>query len=247
MVPTHTFPVARTPVALHIAGHDWASTTLGPVDAWPATLRMLVDIMLSSPTPQFLAWGEALTFLDNDAYLPILGAKHPAALGKPMRTIWPEVWRDVEPLIERAWQGESFFLENVPFKLERDAGQTAWISFSYTPIHDGGVVSGILCDLFETTQRVIDERAKAEESRRLHTLFNESPGMVAVVHGPEHVFVSANRNYRAFAGERALIGRRACDALPEFIEQGLLELLDTVYRTGEVFTGEAVPVVVDDG
>lgn len=236
------FPFADTPVAQLIGEHDWASTPLGPMCDWPAGLRVTVDTMLLAPTPKFLAWSDELCLVYNDAYLKILGSKHPASLGKPLRMVWAEVWSDVEHLVRRALNGEAFYLENVPFKLERDNGKLSWISFSYTPLYANGAVAGILCDLYETTQRVNDESARAEENRRLHALFDQSPGMVAIVHGPEHVFVSNNANYDAFVGGRALIGKRAKDALPELEQQGFIALLDAVYQTGEVYKGEAVPV-----
>ena len=103
-------------------------------------------------------------------------------------------------------------------------------------------MAGILCDLYETTQRMKDEQAQAEETRRLNALFAQSPGMVAIVHGPDHVFVSCNANYCAFAGARELIGKKAREALPELEQQGLLTLLDKVYQHGEVAKGDAVPV-----
>ena len=28
----------------------------------------------------------------NDAYMPILGDKHPAALGQPPRAVWWDIW-----------------------------------------------------------------------------------------------------------------------------------------------------------
>ena len=239
------FPVANTPVANLIREHDWSATALGPLSNWPASLRVTIDTMLLAPTPKFLVWSTELGLFYNDAYLQILGSKHPDALGRPMQAVWAEVWADVEQLVQRAFNGEAFFFENVPFKLERDGGRLSWISFSYTPIYVDGEVVGILCDLYETTQRVKDEHARDQENRRLHALFDQSPGMVSVVHGPDHVFVSTNANFDAFVGGRALVGQKARDALPELEQQGLVSLLDSVYKTGEVYKGEAVPVWIE--
>ena len=50
----------------------------------------------------FVAWGKDLGFLYNDPYSEILGAKHPAALGKRFYDIWSEIWSDISPLIDAA-------------------------------------------------------------------------------------------------------------------------------------------------
>lgn len=69
-------------------------------------------------------------------------------------------------------------------------------------------------------------------------------GMMALA-GPEHVFVLANEVYRAMVGHRELLGRSIRDAFPELAEQGIFELLDSVYRTGEVFQGRDIPVMLE--
>ena len=62
--------------------HDWSGSPLGPPDGWPQTLRSVVGLMLRSRFPMFVAWGPRMGFLYNDAYVDILGAKHPSALGR---------------------------------------------------------------------------------------------------------------------------------------------------------------------
>ena len=60
---------------------DWAATPLGPVEGWPRALRTAVRIMLTSRQPMFVWWGDQLINLYNDAYLAIVGGKHPLAPG----------------------------------------------------------------------------------------------------------------------------------------------------------------------
>src|SRR5262249_46037218 len=69
----------------------WARTKLGPVEMWPQSLRTAVSIMLESSFGMVVAWGPEFIFLYNDRYRPVLGAtKHPAALGRPSKEIFPE-------------------------------------------------------------------------------------------------------------------------------------------------------------
>jgi hypothetical protein len=72
--------------------HDWSRTPLGPVEQWPQSLKTTVRIMLTSRQPMWVWWGEELINLYNDAYRPILGGKHPWALGQPAKQVWREIW-----------------------------------------------------------------------------------------------------------------------------------------------------------
>jgi hypothetical protein len=72
---------------------DWAATALGAREAWSASLKLAASIMFGSAQPMALRWGPEFILLYNDAYRPILGDKHPRALGMPAREAWSEVWR----------------------------------------------------------------------------------------------------------------------------------------------------------
>ena len=71
---------------------DWSTSPLGAPDTWPASLRTLVSLMLTSKFPMFVAWGPDLAFLYNDAYALSLRSKHPQAMGRPFREVWAKIW-----------------------------------------------------------------------------------------------------------------------------------------------------------
>ena len=137
-----------------------ADGPLGPVDRWPQSLRTACDVMLNSRHPMFLAWGPELCFLYNDAYAPILGAKHPGALVQPFARIWPEIWDDISPLIDRALAGEPTWAEDMHLVMQRNGyPEDTWYTFSYSPLRDEtGTVAGMFCACTETTSKVIAER-----------------------------------------------------------------------------------------
>jgi hypothetical protein len=56
------------------------------------------------------------------------------------------------------------------------------------------------------------------------------------------VFEFVNEAYEQLVGRRPLVGRPAAEALPELVEQGLLDLIDDVYRTGRPFLGQRMPL-----
>jgi len=59
---------------------DWSKTALGPVDGWPQSLRTSISICFEFRFPMLIWWGPSLVKFYNDAYIPMLGAKHPRAL-----------------------------------------------------------------------------------------------------------------------------------------------------------------------
>jgi CheY-like chemotaxis protein len=61
------------------ASFDWQATALGPHDAWPAPLRLCIDIMMNTPLPMLLAWGDAPVVVINDAYAGLSGQPAPVA------------------------------------------------------------------------------------------------------------------------------------------------------------------------
>lgn len=83
------------------------------------------------------------------------------------------------------------------------------------------------------------------EQRRLRRLFEQAPGFIAVVRGPEHVFEIANAAYRQMVGHRDIIGKPVREALPEVEGQGFFELLDEVYTTGRPFVGREMAIYVE--
>jgi signal transduction histidine kinase/BarA-like signal transduction histidine kinase len=226
--------------------HDWTASPLGHPRDWPQALRTTVALMLDSKFPMFVAWGDELGFLYNDAYSVILGAKHPASLGQRFRDVWSDIWEDIAPLVERTMGGESIYLDRFLLTVRRHGyDEATWFRFSYSPVRrEDGLVAGLFCACVETTNEVLAQRYRDEEHSRLINLFEEAPGIIAVLRGPDHVFELTNRSYLTLVGHRDLIGKPVRDALPEVQGQGYFELLDQVYASGQSFVGHAVPLRV---
>ena len=230
--------------------HDWAQCPLGAPAQWPLSLRSVVNLMLGSGFPMFVAWGPQLTQLYNDAYAPIMGTKHPAGLGRPVLENWAEVRVDLEPLMLQALRGESPYCENLPLRTQRGpAGvESTWFTFSYSPVlDDSGAIAGVFCACIETTKTVVSEQQLLRREEWLQTLFDQAPGFAAVLLGPKHVFTQVNAAYRRLTGGIELLGKSVVQALPEVVEQGFIASLDSVYATGVPFVGRSVPVTVNHG
>ncbi|MBY2942924.1 PAS domain S-box protein [Rhizobium leguminosarum] len=136
---------------------DWANTSLGPVSSWPIQLRCAVDIALPSRAQIVMFCGPEFIAIYNDAYAPTIGAKHPAALGKPAKENWAELWDDLEPLLRKVLEtGETVFAKDRPFYIERHhKPETVYFDISYSPVFDeNGRVLAVFCIVSETTGRV---------------------------------------------------------------------------------------------
>jgi hypothetical protein len=145
-------------------GHDWASTSLGPVAAWPNSLKAAVRLLLTSKFEMWLGWGPDIAFLYNDAYRPTLGDKHPRSLAMPTRELWPEIWHDVEGRLNAVYQrGEATWDRALLLLLKRHGFlEETYHTFSYSPlIDDSGQVQGVFCAVSEETDRVIGVRRLA--------------------------------------------------------------------------------------
>lgn len=93
--------------------------------------------------------------------------------------------------------------------------------------------------------REIEEAYRTSRSQldRFRHLFEQAPGLVALLRGPDHVFTFANRAYRALAGNRELRGLPTREVFPEAEAKGLVDLLDRVYATGQAFEGSGLRVL----
>jgi hypothetical protein len=144
-----------------IRGLDWASTPLGLTATWPQSLRSAVSILLPSKAQICLFWGPELVKLSNDAYIPVLGQKHPGMLGRPAREVWSEIWDILGPLLRGVIAtGDAFRGVDYPFYLERHGfTEETFFDVSYDPVRDeSGKVGGVFCVVSETTGRVLSER-----------------------------------------------------------------------------------------
>ncbi len=140
---------------------DWESTSIGPPEHWPQSLKTAARIMLTSQQPIWIGWGKELIYLYNDAYKAIIGGKHPWALGRPTSVVWHEIWEDIGPLLAQASGGDQgTYVEAQLLIMERNGfPEETYYTFSYSPIpDDDGSPGGIFCANTDDTQRVISER-----------------------------------------------------------------------------------------
>ncbi|HKW19587.1 MAG TPA: response regulator [Terriglobales bacterium] len=142
---------------------DWSKTPVGWPEAWSPALRMMVNFLLANRFPQLLWWGPQFCCVYNDAYIPVLGEKHPHALGQPVSEVWHEIWPILQPLIETPFNGgPATWMEDIElFVKRRGFVEETHFTIAYSPVPDETAASGIggvLATVHEITEKVIGER-----------------------------------------------------------------------------------------
>jgi PAS domain S-box-containing protein len=222
---------------------SWCSTPLGGHADWPPNLTLIVDLLLDSQQPMFVAWGERHVFLFNHAFASILGYRCWEALGVSLPELWAGAWEHMGHFFEDAVQGKGALVEDLRLPTwASEYREFRYYSFAYTPIRLGSEVQGVLCVCTDTTAKVTMREQVRRQRDALLQAFEQAPGFIAMTTGPGHRFSFANAAYRRLVGERDLVGKTVAEALPEVVSQGSVELLDTVFATGEPFTGHAMPL-----
>ncbi len=116
---------------------------MGTITTWSDTLQSTVDLLLALQSPAIIYCGPELITLYNDAYRPILGVKHPGALGRPVREVWSEVWTLIGSDLEAVMQAARGTQKNealIPILVDGQV-QDFYFNYSFSPLFERGMVS----------------------------------------------------------------------------------------------------------
>ena len=209
-----------------IRSYGWTGSPIGPLAAWPISLQTVVGIMLGSKQPMFTVWGADYTLLFNDAYRSILGHKDAGALGRSFLEIWSEARADLQPLVERAYSGESVHMDDITLMIDREGlDPEAHFAFSYTPIRgNGGHVDGFFCACSETTDMVMARRRQAFRLRLEAALWG--------LDDADEIVRSAGRVLGQFLGANRIgFGEVSADGQQVTIETAYIDGMDALSGT----------------
>jgi len=231
--------------------YDWSSSPIGAADSWPQSLRVTIRVMLNSQHPMFIWWGPELIQFYNDAYRQTMGpAMHPEALGARGHEFWPSIWSIIGPQIERVMSGKgaTWNVEQLVPINRNGKPEDVWWTYGYSPIDHEDGVGGVLVICNDVTEQHLRAELYKDQTRKLAQQFEEAPGFITMLSGPDHTFRLANASYRKLMGQRELVGKTVREAVPEAGKQGFIDLLDQVYKTGEPHLGRRTPItLLSDG
>jgi PAS domain S-box-containing protein len=153
------------------------------------------------------------------------------------------------------------------FRLRRHDGQFRWLLVRSSPRRDAAgrltMWVGVANDITEQREMVqellhanerqaaLSDQAyqnyqRAENQRRTYeNLFMQAPAMICILRGPEHRYEFVNPVYQQVFPHRQLVGLTVAEALPEIADQGILQLLDQVYQSGETFYANERPLQLE--
>ncbi|MDF9714612.1 serine/threonine-protein phosphatase [Nocardioides sp. ChNu-153] len=140
---------------------DWAATALGAPDGWSPALRGAVRTVLRTRFPSVLFWGPEFVLVYNDAYVEMIGDKHPTALGAPAAEVFWEAWGQIGPLMQGVLDGRgATWTEDALVPLHRRGFlEECYFTFSYSPVvAEDDTIEGVLDIATETTRHVVSQR-----------------------------------------------------------------------------------------
>ncbi|KAL2128384.1 hypothetical protein VTI74DRAFT_9266 [Chaetomium olivicolor] len=140
---------------------DWASTSLGPIELWPPELRIMSGMIMGSPHPAALYWGRDHVAIYNEAYIQLAGQKHPKLMGARYKDAWPEIWSEIEPVFEAAWNSgyATMKQDDTLFIMRHGYLEETFFNWAIIPLVGGdGSVVALYNPAFDNTRRRIAER-----------------------------------------------------------------------------------------
>ena len=194
---------------------------------------------------------------------------HRSFLGRPFREATPESAElGVVALFDQVYQtGQPVYLPELEGWFDfHGTGQPEQIFLNLVlqPLRDvQGRIDGVLDFSYNITEQVRARRqaeqlnqeleagvqartAQLQEQQSLmRQILSTVPAAIATLSGPAHRFSFANARYQHLVGNRVQVGLTVGEALPEVVEQGVIELLDRVYQTGEPFLGNEIIIMLE--
>lgn len=160
-------------ISKRIYSKDWSGDPLGPVDNWPQSLRLSLNICLGSNSPVSIFWGSDHFFFYNSAYSKFLGDRHPAVLGQSAREAFEkETWQTISPMLHHVHAtGEATEAKDQRLVLPNHGKCCFDLSFSPIPDEDGSV-GGVFNIATETTEHVevAKQRQHIEKALQIETV-----------------------------------------------------------------------------
>lgn len=223
-----------------VAQHDWASTPLGPLFAWPQSLKTATALILNSPLPMVMLIGQQGVSIYNDGYARLAGKK-PENLGARARECWPEIATISDQAIAAAFRGDSLSFRDLELTVHRNGRpEQIWLNVDSSPVtNEDGRPFGALCVTVETTDRVMAERRSKEELARLRDTFEQAPGFICLMIGPDLVVDYTNEAHRRLFGGRHVVGRPYGETADNLGRDRSFGILHRIYETGERYVARA--------
>lgn len=163
------FPSGSNMRAL-IKAQDWELEAVDQQGLWSPVFRTMISLCLNTPMPTAMYWGSDFRLFYGDQWARVLGDRHPWALGKPARDVWPKLWDRLSVQFEQVYAtGQSIEVNNhLQGTWHNGALKEPWEHYSLSPIHDEhGDVKGLFNQSLSTNLIVLaDEQHRGRQDRQ---------------------------------------------------------------------------------
>lgn len=195
-----------------VLAHDWSNTGLGPIAAWPQSLKTAIGLILLSPVPIVMLWGPDGYMIYNDAYSQFAGGRHPGLFGRKVLEGWPEVAEFNANVMAVGLAGGTLAYRDQELTLFRNGSpEQVWMDLHYSPVLDeSGTPAGVIAIVSETTDRVKSEAALRASEEQFRVFAQAMPNQVWAATGDGSLYWFNDQAY-AYSGqaEGSLSGKTA--------------------------------------
>jgi PAS domain S-box-containing protein len=167
--------------------------------------------------------------------------------GRPLAQVQPEaVTSGLVALLDQVYQsGEPYVGVEMPLAIDPRDGRPAqqqYFNFTYDAFREEGRITGVTVFAYVVTEQVLSRRAAEQQRQLLHQLYQEAPVPIAVLDGPTWVYQLINPAYQRVFPGRDLLGKPLLEALPEVADSPMPAILAEVYRTGQAYSTQDMPL-----
>lgn len=183
----------------------------------------------------------------NEAWGNLIERTPDELINKPLFSIIPEVESFYSPLLTKVYlTGEPIILYDSPYAVKKEEKIIeGFLHIVYQPYRDEYEnILGVMVICQDVTE-VVKSRKKLEESeQKIRNLIAQAPVAMCLYKEPEHIIEIINDKMLQIWGKSSetVMNKSVFETMPDFKEQGFEELLRKVYRTGESYSADEIPI-----
>ncbi|WP_461452091.1 PAS domain-containing protein [Mucilaginibacter sp.] len=228
----------------------------------------ILEVLSLSKNATAIYVGEDIVIQSANESMISLWGKDKNVIGKPIEEALPELkGQPFKKILQDVLKtGITSIGESIPATLMIDGTlQTSYYDYEYCAIkNEAGLTYCILHTASDVTERELNRialqkakeietaqtKALIESDRNLRSFILQAPVAIALFKGPDYIVEIANNKALELWGRELdeVINKPILETMPELRSQGVKELLDHVYQTGETFSATELPVkILRDG
>ncbi|HET6558440.1 MAG TPA: PAS domain-containing protein [Prolixibacteraceae bacterium] len=211
--------------------------------------QKLRSILENAPFPIAVLIGKEMRIeLANQNILDVWGKGN--IIGKTYYEMLPEIGQQgVFELLRNAYNtGVPIHMKHQPiYFLVKGKKRHFYFNYSFIPLfNDLGEVYGMTITASDVTDLILSRKKVEESSQNLQNMIMQAPVAMCILKEPNHIVTIANdRQLELWGKDRSqVMNKPITEALPESKTQGLKEVLDKIYTTGEMYEAFELPLSI---